>query len=92
MKLDKESVLRVAKVARIELTDEEVEQYAQDLEEILSNFAVLDEAPEVKTFSFNPVEITDVLREDEVSRDVDPAVLRSQMETKDDWVRGPRLS
>jgi aspartyl-tRNA(Asn)/glutamyl-tRNA(Gln) amidotransferase subunit C len=90
--LDKETVRRVAKVARLNLSEAEFEQYAADLEEILSAFSVLDEAPSGDEFDFNPVKIEDILREDEVGRDTDPAELRDGMRTKDDWVRGPRIS
>jgi aspartyl-tRNA(Asn)/glutamyl-tRNA(Gln) amidotransferase subunit C len=79
-------------VARLKLTDAELEQYAADLEDILSAFSVLDEAPSVEEFDLGPIKVEDVLREDEVCRDSDPAELREVMRTKDDWVRGPRLS
>ena len=52
---------------------------------------MLDEAPSLDEFSFNPVPVEDVLREDEVGRDIDPEKLTDQ------WrptmvVRGPKLS
>ncbi len=90
--MDEETVLRVARVARLKLTDDEVKMYSADLEDILSNFSILDEAPEVERFSFNPVDVEDKVREDEVFRDVDATTLRAEMRTHDDWVRGPRLS
>jgi aspartyl-tRNA(Asn)/glutamyl-tRNA(Gln) amidotransferase subunit C len=90
--MDRETVSRVAKVARLKLTDEEMEQYARDLEDILTAFSVLDEAPAVEDFELGPIKVEDMLREDEVRRDSDPAELRAAMRTKDDWVRGPRLS
>ena len=90
--MDTETVRKVAKVARLKLTDAELQQYAADLEDILAAFSVLDEAPAVEEFDLGPIKVEDVLREDEVSRDSDPAELRDGMGTKDDWVRGPRLS
>jgi aspartyl-tRNA(Asn)/glutamyl-tRNA(Gln) amidotransferase subunit C len=90
--MDRETVGKVAKVARLKLTDEETEQYAADLEDILSAFSVLDEAPVTEEYDLGPIKVEDVLREDVVSRDSDPAELREAMGTKDDWVRGPRLS
>ena len=90
--MDRETVSKVAKVARLRLTDEETEQYAADLEDILSAFSVLDEAPVVEDYDLGPIKVEDVLREDVVCRDSDPAELRETLETKDDWVRGPRLS
>jgi aspartyl-tRNA(Asn)/glutamyl-tRNA(Gln) amidotransferase subunit C len=90
--MDRETVRKVAKVARLRLTDAEIEQYAADLEDILSAFAVLDEAPAPNEANLGPIKVEDVLREDEVCRDSDPNELRDAMRTKDDWVRGPRLS
>lgn len=90
--MDRETVCKVAKVARLRLTDEEMEQYAADLEDILSAFSVLDEAPAGEDYDLGPVKVEDLLREDVVFRDSDPAELREVMRTKDEWVRGPRLS
>lgn len=90
--MDRETVIKVARVARLKLTDEEIEQYAADLEDIISAFSVLDEAPAMEEYDLGPVRVEDVLREDVVFRDSDPAELREAMGTKDDWVRGPRLS
>jgi aspartyl/glutamyl-tRNA(Asn/Gln) amidotransferase C subunit len=90
--MDRETVSRVARVARLDLTEGEMGQYARDLEDILSAFSVLDEAPAVEEYDLSPIKIEDMLREDQVHRDSDPAELREVMHTKDDWVRGPRLS
>lgn len=90
--MDLETISRVAKVARLALTEEEMERYARDLEDIVNSFSVLDEAPAKEVFTFNPIPVVDVLREDEPSQDLDPQLLRSQMGTYEDYVRGPRLS
>jgi aspartyl/glutamyl-tRNA(Asn/Gln) amidotransferase C subunit len=90
--MDRETVHKVAKVARLKLTEAELEEYAADLEDILTAFAVLDEAPSMDEFDLGPVKVEDVLREDEVVRDSDPSELRDVLRTRDDWVRGPRLS
>jgi aspartyl-tRNA(Asn)/glutamyl-tRNA(Gln) amidotransferase subunit C len=90
--MDIEKVKRVAKVARLELTDEELKKFAQDLEDILNNFSVLDEAPGLTEYDFNPIPVNDVLREDQVGQEFDPALLRAMMDTYEDYVRGPKLS
>ena len=90
--MDTETISRVAKVARLKLADEELEQYAADLEDILSAFSVLDEAPTLEEYDLGPVKVENVLREDVICRDSDPAELREVMSTRDEWVRGPRLS
>jgi len=89
--MDREIIARVAKVARLELTEEEMERYAQDLDDILNSFSILDEAPMCDTFTFNPIAVVDVLREDQPGQDIDPQLLRKQMRTYEDYVRGPRL-
>jgi len=90
--MDKETVGKVARIARIDLTEEELEEFSSDLEEILTSFSALDEAEVSEGHRFNPVDIRDELREDTPCRDIDPAILRDLMKTYDDWVRGPRLS
>jgi aspartyl/glutamyl-tRNA(Asn/Gln) amidotransferase C subunit len=89
--MDEETVRKVARVARLDLTDEEVSKYAVDLEDILSTFEVLDEAPVTEDFDLTPVPVDDRLRDDEVLAYPDPARLRREMRTADGWVRGPRL-
>jgi aspartyl/glutamyl-tRNA(Asn/Gln) amidotransferase C subunit len=89
--MDEKTVRKVAKVARLDLSDEEVSRYAADLEDILSMFEVLDDAPAMEDFDLAPVPVEDRLRDDEVRPYPDPARLRKEMRTADGWVRGPRL-
>lgn len=79
-------------MARLNLTEEEMERYANDLDDILNSFSVLDEAPAGESYSFNPIPVIDVLREDEPAQDIDPQALKAQMGTYEGYVRGPRLS
>jgi aspartyl-tRNA(Asn)/glutamyl-tRNA(Gln) amidotransferase subunit C len=44
--MDKEIVERVARIAHLDLTEEELERYGEDLSEILEYFQMLDEIPE----------------------------------------------
>ncbi|NLX46723.1 MAG: Asp-tRNA(Asn)/Glu-tRNA(Gln) amidotransferase subunit GatC [Euryarchaeota archaeon] len=90
--MERETIARVAKVARLNLTEEEMERYANDLDDILNSFSVLDEAPAGESYSFNPIPVIDVLREDEPAQDIDPQALKAQMGTYEGYVRGPRLS
>jgi aspartyl-tRNA(Asn)/glutamyl-tRNA(Gln) amidotransferase subunit C len=41
MKLEREAVLHIAKLARVDLTDAEIETFSEQLSEILSHFDVL---------------------------------------------------
>ena len=86
--MDRETVERVARTAHIRLTEEEIE----DLGEILGYFELLDEAPESDKRGINPIEVADVLRDDEPRMDIDADVLLRDMDTYERYVRGPRLS
>lgn len=90
--MDRATVQRVAKVARLRLSEEELERFAQDLEEIINSFDVLDQAPSREIHSFNPVPIEDVTREDEVACDIDPDRLRKSMDIYQGYIREPKLS
>ena len=90
--MDRDTMIRVAKVARLELSEEEMERYAKDLEDILESFSVLDEAPMNETYTFNPIPVINVLREDEPGQDIDDELLRKQLDSYEDYIRGPRLS
>ena len=90
--MDRETVERVARTAHIKLTEEEIQRYGDDLTEILTYFELLDEAPESDERGINPVEIADVLRDDEPRMDIDSVVLLRGMDTYEGYVRGPRLS
>lgn len=90
--MDRETVERVARTAHIKLTEEEIHRYGDDLTEILTYFELLDEAPESDERGINPVEIADVLRDDEPRMDIDSDVLLRGMDTYEGYVRGPRLS
>ena len=89
--MDLETVRNVAKVARLRLTEEELVAFAQDMSEILDFFALLDEAPDIEAYGFNPVEVADVLREDDPGVDIPPEELLRDMNTYLEWIRGPRL-
>jgi len=84
-------VRRVAEAARLNLTDEELERYGQQLKVILEAFRMLDEVDtEGVEPSFHPVELEDVLREDEPSKwSWDP--LANSEHKEDGYFRGPRI-
>lgn len=90
--MDKATVERVARAAHIKLTDEELERYSNDLNDILSYFELLDEAPGCESYGLNPIEVADVMRDDEPISQYDPDALLQNMNTYERYVRGPRLS
>ena len=90
--MDLEDVKNVARNARLKLTEAETQEFAKDLEDVLSYFSILDKAPDTGKHDFNSVPVCNVLREDEVSREVDAETLRDSMDTYQDMVRGPKLT
>lgn len=65
--LTREDVLKLARLARLQLTDDEVEAYRKQLSQVLQYVAQLDE---VDTTSLQPTSqvtgLTNVMREDQV--------------------------
>ena len=90
--MDREIVERAARIAHLDLTEEELEKYEKDLTEILDYFQMLDEIPGEDTLGFNPILVEDAFREDEPRTEIDPDELLKGMKTYDDYIRGPRLS
>lgn len=90
--IDKETVKRVSKVARLELSDEETEKFSEDLGSILSAFKSLNE---VNTDgiepSFHPFEIKNVFREDKVEPSLKQEDALKNAEQKEGKLfKGPR--
>lgn len=90
--MDREIVERVARIAHLDLTEEELERYEKDLTEILDYFQMLDEIPGEDTLGFNPIIVADAFREDEPKTEIDPDLLTKDMKTYEDYIRGPKLS
>jgi aspartyl-tRNA(Asn)/glutamyl-tRNA(Gln) amidotransferase subunit C len=89
--LDKETIERVARLSRIELTPEEKERFLADLKEVLDAFSMLDEAKSDCDPAFHPIEITNHLREDEAAIRIDPDEIISGMNILQRYIRGPRM-
>ncbi len=65
--LSKEEVVKIAKLARLELTDEEIEKMRKDLSGILEHFNALQkvkEKPQTVTSALPGAEMGKTLRED----------------------------
>lgn len=90
--MDKGIVERAARIAHLDLTEEELGRYSSDLSEILEYFQMLDEIPGDDTLGFNPIIVADVLRDDVPTMGIEPQDILRGMRTYDGYVRGPRLS
>lgn len=89
-KIDEELIKRVAKNARLELTEQEIEKFTKQLEDILSAFKKINEVDTAKTEpSFHPQEIKNVMREDKAKKwEWDPLANTKQKENS--YFKGPR--
>ncbi|WP_336344273.1 Asp-tRNA(Asn)/Glu-tRNA(Gln) amidotransferase subunit GatC [Halalkalicoccus ordinarius] len=84
-----EEVRHVADLARIDLADEEVEEFTEQFVEILEAFETLDEVPETES----EADLENVLRADEVRESLDQEeALRNAPHTEDGYFKGPRVS
>ncbi len=63
-KISLETIKHVAKLSRLELTEEELKKFQKDLDDILLAFKELDKARPKCQASFQPLPIKDVTRED----------------------------
>ena len=84
-----EEVRHVAELARVDLTDEEVDQFTGQFGAILEYFETLDEVPEVDR---EPT-LTNVMRPDEEHDSLSSEdALRNAGETEDGYFTGPNVS
>jgi aspartyl-tRNA(Asn)/glutamyl-tRNA(Gln) amidotransferase subunit C len=89
MKLTREEVLHIARLARIGLTEEEITRLSGQLSSLLENFQVLQE---VNTDNVPPtaqsVELRNVMREDTVQPSLSPEeVLLNAPRQEDEYFR-----
>ncbi|WP_338738842.1 Asp-tRNA(Asn)/Glu-tRNA(Gln) amidotransferase subunit GatC [Haloplanus salilacus] len=87
--VDADEVRHVADLARIDLDDEEVDQFAGQFADILSYFDALDDVPEVDP----EADLVNVMRADEV-RDglTQEEALKNAPATEDGYFEGPSVS
>lgn len=90
-RIDKELVKRISDNARLNLSEEEIKNFTQQLEAVLSAFKNLDEVDTENTKpSFHPQEVSDVYREDKAGRfDWEPLANTKHKEKK--YFKGPRI-
>ena len=91
MKVDKELINHIADLARIKLTDKEIEMFLPQLKEILNSFSKLDEVDTGNTLpSFHPVELKNTMREDKIKPSLSQEnALSNSKENKDKYFKGP---
>jgi aspartyl-tRNA(Asn)/glutamyl-tRNA(Gln) amidotransferase subunit C len=92
MKIDKELIENVAKIARLELSEKEKEIFVKDFKEILGAFSDINSCDTKGIeFSFQPVELKNMTREDKVEKSLSQEEALSNTELKKDgYFKGPR--
>jgi aspartyl-tRNA(Asn)/glutamyl-tRNA(Gln) amidotransferase subunit C len=93
MKLDREEVLHIARLARVDLTDGEITRYSEQLSHLLEHFEVLQQ---VDTTDVSPtaqsVELRSVMRDDEIQPSLPPGdVLANAPHREEDFFRVKRV-
>ncbi|RQG91591.1 Asp-tRNA(Asn)/Glu-tRNA(Gln) amidotransferase subunit GatC [Natrarchaeobius halalkaliphilus] len=84
-----EEVRHVAELARVDLADDEVDQFTRQFADILEYFDTLDEVPEID----RDADLVNVMRPDEERDSFESdAALRNAPETEDGYFKGPNVS
>ena len=90
-KIDEKLVEHVSKLARLELTKEEIEKFSREMEEILDAFKNIDEVNTEKVEpSFHPQKIKNVWREDK-PEDWRWNPLENSRQKENKYFKGPRI-
>ncbi len=89
MKLSREQVLHIARLAKVGLTDAEVDKLSEQLSDILENFEVLQQ---VDTSDVAPtaqsIALQNIMKNDEVIDSLPPPqVLANAPRREEDWFR-----
>ncbi len=91
--MDKETVVHVANIARLNLTSEEIEKFAEELSVIENTFSELKsvDTENIKP-TFQPVEIKNVLRDDMEEESLSEKDVFANTEHKENgYFKGPRI-
>jgi len=92
MKLDKQLVKEIAKVARLKLTEEEIDKIEKNMDEVLNAFSKIQEVgTENVEMSVQPVKLGNALREDIPKKCLTQEEALSQTNNKKDgYFVGPK--
>jgi aspartyl-tRNA(Asn)/glutamyl-tRNA(Gln) amidotransferase subunit C len=93
VKVTKDDVMKVASVARLNLSDREAEKFSGELDKILEAFRELEAIDTANINpSFQPVKLSNVLREDAVKPSLPQKdAIRNAKNREDGFVKGPRV-
>ncbi len=92
VEINKELIEHVAEIARLKLTDKEIEKFSKEIRDIIDVFSKIDkvDAKNIET-SLQPVELKNMLREDKEEKTFTQEEALSLSEhKKDGYFKGPR--
>ncbi len=89
--ITKETVQHVAKIARINLTEEELEKFTGELSSILEAFGELKKAKAAREPAFHPLVLKDFSREDRAGECLPTEkALQNAEQREGKYIKGPR--
>ncbi|PIN69342.1 Asp-tRNA(Asn)/Glu-tRNA(Gln) amidotransferase GatCAB subunit C [Candidatus Woesearchaeota archaeon CG11_big_fil_rev_8_21_14_0_20_43_8] len=88
--LDKDMIRKIAKNAKVELTEEETKEFLPQIEDVLEWFKAIENAPDME-MSMHPIKIRDAFRDDIVEQSMPKEyALQGTDHKKDGYFKGPR--
>ncbi len=89
---DKKTVRKVAEIARLNLTEKELDKFSKDMDSILKAFKDMQNVNtgRVKP-TFQPIEVKNVLREDRIEKSLSQKdALKNAKQKEKGYFKGPR--
>jgi aspartyl-tRNA(Asn)/glutamyl-tRNA(Gln) amidotransferase subunit C len=84
MKLKREEVLHIAKLARVGVTDEDVERFREQLSDILENFQILQQVDTTDVPpTAQPIPLQNVTKDDQVAESLLPGQILANAPKKE---------
>ena len=90
-KITKEEVLKVSKLARISIKEDEIEKYKKELEEVLDIIFSIEKVEFSQEKMISPTDNVNMLRDDEPRSISVEEVLKNAPETFEDYIKVPRV-
>ena len=91
MKVEKELIQHVASLARLKLSDKEIDEFMPQMKELLEHFSQLNQINTEKVKpSFQPIELKNVTRDDKKEQCMtNEQALSGTEHKKDNYFKGP---
>ncbi|MEK6951557.1 MAG: Asp-tRNA(Asn)/Glu-tRNA(Gln) amidotransferase subunit GatC [Nanoarchaeota archaeon] len=92
MEISKETIQKVAKNARLELTEQEIKEFLPQIKEVINAFSKLKKAPSNNLEpSFQPIEVKNITREDKTKSCLtQEQALQNTEHKKEGYFKGPK--